>query len=241
MLMSVEQLSLDPRKWRLFLPIGYRECPDGYTKETIWDYRLWEATEHFKHFKYKERFPPDKFPRILMIGAGTGAEVKAAQEYGYKPVGIGLLSPEQVIYARQQGVDFRVMDMHDLKFPNGSFDVVYCEHSFEHCVNPWLLCTEIWSVLRPHGRWWIHLPTWQNSDKDGPSNIHFMILPPWFMKPLFERSGFKILYFEDNDARYQYLLERQPLEEITPEPSGHSEKSIVDLLRRRLEIGREYR
>ena len=234
-LVEIESLSLDHRKWRFFLEIGYRQLPDGYTRETIWDYRLWEAREHFKHYKYDERFPPDKFPRMLMLGAGTGAEVKAAQEYGYEAVGIGLLGKEQLEYARSQGVDMRLMDMHDLKFPNESFDVVWCDNSWEHCVHPWLLCTEVWAVLRSYGRWWINLPTWQNSDKDGPSNQHFMILPPWFMKPMLRRSGFRTLYFEDNEVRYQYLLERLPLEEV-----GHRNKSIIDSLQKRLKIGMGY-
>ena len=238
--MSVEQLSLDSRKWRLFLSMGHHDCPEGHTKESIFEHRLWEATDHFKHFKYEERFPPDKFPRMLMIGAGTGAEIKAAQEYGYKPIGIGLLIPEQVEYAKQQGVDFRVMDMHDLRFPNESFDVAYCDMSFEHCVNPWLVCMEVWTVLRPYGRWWMNLPTWKSSDKDGPSNQHFMVLPPGFMRPMFKRSGFRELYFEDNEVRYQYLLERLPLEEVDVEQVEHRKKSIVSLLRKRLEIGREY-
>lgn len=236
----VETLSLDIRKWRLFLPIGYRECPEGYTKESIWEYRLWEATEHFKYFQYDERFPPKEFPRMLMIGAGTGAEVKAAQMYGYRPIGVGLLGSEQVEYALSQGVDFRVMDMHDLKFPNESFDVAYCDMSFEHCANPWLVCMEVWAVLRPYGRWWMNLPTWQSSDKDGPSNQHFMVLPPWFMKPMFRRSGFKELYFEDNEIRYQYLLERLPLDKIDTETMIDRNKSIISLLQKRLEMGREY-
>ncbi|MBA7617628.1 hypothetical protein ES703_24944 [subsurface metagenome] len=175
-----------------------------------------------------------------MIGAGTGAELKAAQELGYRPVGIGLLVADQVEYAKSRDVDFRIMDMHDLKFPNESFDVVYCDMSFEHCVNPWLVCMEVWAVLKPYGRWWVNLPTWQSSDKTGPSINHFMVLPPWFMKPMFRRSGFKELYFEDNNMRYQYLLERLPLEEVEPDPTDHNLKSIIGLLRKRLEIGSEY-
>lgn len=238
----VEMLSMDQRKWQLFLPIGHRELPEGYTKETIWEYRLWEAGEHFKHFNYTERFPPEQFPRMLMIGAGTGAEVKAAQIYGYKPIGIGLLNLEQTEYAIKQGVDFRIMDMHDLKFPNESFDVAYCDMSFEHCANPWLVCIEVWACLRKSGRWWINLPTWQSSDKDGPSNMHFMILPPWFMRPMFRRTGFRELYFEDNEVRYQYLLEKMSLEEITDEPRGQEiGKTLQGALRKRLEIGREYK
>lgn len=36
---------LDNRKWQLFLPF-LTDIPQGYTKDTIWDYRLWEAREH---------------------------------------------------------------------------------------------------------------------------------------------------------------------------------------------------
>lgn len=240
-MLKIEDLALDPRKHRLFVPTyEVRQLPEGYNMKTIWDYRLWEAREHFKHYQYQTRFPPDKYPRMLMLGAGTGAELQAAKEYGYKPVGIGLLPPEQVEFARQQGVDFRVMDMHDLKFPNESFDVAYCSHSFEHCCNPWLVCIEVWAALRPGGRWWINLPTWQSSDKDGPSNQHFMVLPPWFMKPMFKRSGFKELFFEDNDVRYQYLLEKLPLDTVDSETATDRNKSLVSQLRIRLEIGQEY-
>jgi SAM-dependent methyltransferase len=239
--MKIEELNIDPRKWRLFLPTSeIRQLPTGYTLQGIWDYRLWEAREHFKYFNYQERFPPGEYPRLLMLGAGTGAEIKAAQEYGYKAVGIGLLPEEQVNFALAQGVDFRLMDMHDLKFPNESFDVVYCSHSFEHCANPWLVCVEVWATLRPYGRWWINLPTWQSSDKDGPSNQHFSVLPPWFMRPMFKRSGFKELYFEDNEINYQYLLEKLPLNEINVEQASDRAKSLISQLSTRLQIGKEY-
>jgi len=62
------------------------------------------------------------------------------------------------------------------------------------------------------------------------------------MRPMFKRCGFKELYFEDNEARYQFLLEKVPLNEIDPEfsGSGRRKKSMVDQLAKRLEIGREY-
>lgn len=237
---KLKELTLDAKKWRLFLPGGeltYR--PDtGYTIQGIWELRLGQARDRLKYADYQGRFPPDKFPRMLMIGAGTGAEIKAAQEFGYKATGIGFVPFEQLEYAKQQGVDFRIMDMHDLKFPNESFDIVYADSSFEHCLHPWLVCVEVWAVLRPYGRWWLNLPTWQASDKDGPTNQHFMVLPPWFMKPMFMRSGFRVIHFEDNEVRYQYLLEKIPMEEMTKLiNSGEIKKSIQEQLRKRLELG----
>ncbi len=239
---SVRELELDQRKWRLFLIIGYRQNPEEFTDEGIFNHRLEEARLHLQYFDYQNRFPREEFPRMLMLGAGTGAEVLAAKELGYDAVGIGFLNQDQVEYAQSRGADMRVMDMHDLKFPNERFDVAFCNHSFEHCQQPWLVCAEVWASLRPGGRWWINLPTWQHSDKDGPSNEHFMILRPWYMRPMFRRCGFKELYFEDNEARYQFLLEKVPLDEIDPEfsGSGRRKKSMVDQLAKRLEIGREY-
>lgn len=229
------ELVLDNRKWQFFCPYQ-TDIPQGYTKDTIWDYRLWEAREHFKHFRYQERFPPDKFPRMLMIGAGTGAEVKAAQEYGYSPIGIGLLNPDQVEYAHQQGVDFRVMDMHDLKFPNESVDIVFSKYSFEHCIHPWLAAMEAYCVLRPYGRWWNAMTVYKaGTDSDGPKHEHFMVLPEWFLAPLFRRTGFRILHWEDSEVRYECLLERLPLKDVV------ERGSIVGLLKKRLELGREYK
>jgi len=234
--MKAEELCLDPRKWRLFLVNGRPRIPKGYTKETIWDHRLEEARLYFKYAKYDERFPPAKYPRMIMIGAGVGAELKAAKEYGYKPIGIGLLNLEQVTYARQQGVDFKIMDMHDLKFPNERFDIAYSMASFEHCVNPWLACIETWTVLRPYGRWWIWMGPYKGvtADSDGPGYQHFMTLPHWYIVPLFRRCGFKVLEYEDSNLRYWFLLEKMPLEEI------RINKNVAGLLKRRLEIGREY-
>lgn len=238
----VELLSMDQRKWRLFLIIGYREKPKGFTYEGIFSHRLEEAKLHLEYFDYQRNFPPDQYPRMIMLGAGTGAEVLAANELGYEAVGVGLLEPEQIEYARSRGVDMRLMDMHDLRFPNESFDIAFCNHSFEHCQQPWMVCMEVWATLRPRGRWWINLPTWQHADKDGPSNRHYMILPPWFMKPMFKRCGFKLIHFRDDKMWYQYMLEKMPLSEIDPEieNSGMEKRSLVDQLEKRLEIGSEY-
>jgi len=90
------------------------------------------------------------------------------------------------------------------------------------------VCMEVWSVLRRGGRWWINLPTWR--EEGGPSKEHYMILPTWFMKPLLEKSGFRIVYSSDESIEYQYLLEKVSLEEII------DAKSIRYLLAKRLEM-----
>jgi len=237
----MNELKLDPRKHNLFVIEGYRQLPKGETPESIFNYRLEEARGHMKYSHFAENFPPDRFPRMLCLGAGTGAEVQAAKEYGYDAVGVGILRDIQRIYAESRGVNFRVMDMHDLKFPNGSFDVVYSHDSFEHGVNPWLMCMEVWAVLRPGGKWWMRLPSMKEVEEaGGPSNEHFLLLLPEFMSPMFKRSGFRVLKMRNDDLFYTYLVERLPFDQIDPEERNHRKHSIVDQLEARLEIGKEY-
>lgn len=236
------KLDIDPRKHKFFLHTGYHQLPGEWTPETIFNHRLKEARLQFQYAKYDERFPPESYPRLLCLGAGTGAEVLAAMEYGYKAIGIGLLGEEQVNYARSRGVDFRVMDMHDLKFPNKRFDAVYANASVEHCVNPWLVCAEVYATLRDHGLWWMTLDPYQEGcpGADGPKNHHYMILPQWFMCPMFRRSGFRVLYIEDSNLRYQYLVEKLPIEDVPKEQKRNLSNSIFQVLIYRMKLGEEY-
>ncbi|MCK4266507.1 MAG: class I SAM-dependent methyltransferase [Thermoplasmata archaeon] len=230
------KLKLDYRKHNLFVIEGYRQLPEGHTPESIFNYRLEEARQHMKYSHFKENFPPEEFPRMLCLGAGTGAEVLAAKEYGYDAVGVGILGDIQRTYAESRGVDFRLMDMHDLKFPNESFDVVYAKYSFEHCVNPWLVCAEVYAVLRDYGRWFLLLDPYQaTAGASGPKMIHYMILKPWFMNPMFKRSGFRILWMDDSPIRYHYLLEKLPFDKM------EVKYDIKPILKARLELGREYK
>jgi SAM-dependent methyltransferase len=232
-------MSVVSKKWRLFLIEGYRQLPDGWTAEDIFDHRLEEAQMDFIHFKYDERFPPDKFPKMLCIGAGTGAEVLAAKEYGYDAVGIGILNHNQIRYARSRGAIMFNMDMHDIVgLPVESFDVIYSRDSLEHAVAPWIAVAEAWAMLRPGGRWWITMGPYKGDAQDsrGPTNDHFSVLPGWVWDSIFKRSGFKILEKMDDELLFRYLLEKLPLDKIDPEYENHQNLAIVDQLRARLQM-----
>lgn len=61
---------------------------------------------------------------ILCVGCRDDDEIKYFQKCGAgKVTGIDLYNA---------GKNTLIMDMHDLKFPDSSFDVVYSRHSFEH-------------------------------------------------------------------------------------------------------------
>lgn len=218
----------DLRKWNLFLYHNYVDMAEGHTFATIFDLRLEEARQQIQ--VRNSHFPPSTYPRMLIIGPGPGTEILAGKEIGYDATGIGLICDEQYQYALSRGADFHRMDMHDIRIPNESFDVIYSHHSFEHCVHPWLVCIEMWAVLRVGGRVFIEMP----EPDSGLSKNHTMVLPPEFMKKMFEASGFKTL----ENQRHKHLFEKISIEELQSSPIA--QYSVWPQLAKRLELGREY-
>jgi SAM-dependent methyltransferase len=54
-------------------------------------------------------------------------------------------------------IDFKY-DVHNLGFPDSSFDVVVCDAVLEHVLYPQKAVDELFRVLRPGGRVWVGLP-----------------------------------------------------------------------------------
>jgi len=52
-------------------------------------------------------------------------------------------------------------DVHDLKFPGASFDIVVCDAVLEHVSHPQKAVDELFRVLRPGGLVWVGLPWMQ--------------------------------------------------------------------------------
>lgn len=49
-------------------------------------------------------------------------------------------------------------DIHDLQFPDASFDVAVCISVLEHVANPWRAVSELVRVLKPGGHLWLQSP-----------------------------------------------------------------------------------
>jgi SAM-dependent methyltransferase len=80
---------------------------------------------------------------ILCVGCRDTDEIRYFRKRGAeRVVGIDLYSDDP---------DILVMDMHDLKFADGSFDVVYSRHSFEHAYDKTKAGHEFVRVLRDQG------------------------------------------------------------------------------------------
>jgi SAM-dependent methyltransferase len=87
---------------------------------------------------------------VLCVGCRNDDEIRYFRKRGAgRVIGIDLYDA---------GPDIVSMDMHDLKFPDNSFDVVYSRHSFEHAYDKRKAGHEFIRVLRPHGVVVIEVP-----------------------------------------------------------------------------------
>ena len=87
---------------------------------------------------------------ILCVGSRNIGEIIYFQERGaHDVVGIDLFSEDKEIL---------VMDMHDMRFSDDSFDVVLSSHSLEHSLDPQKVALEFVRVVRNSGIIAIEVP-----------------------------------------------------------------------------------
>jgi ubiquinone/menaquinone biosynthesis C-methylase UbiE len=94
--------------------------------------------------------------RLLDVGCGTGAAVRAAAEVAERAVGVDL-SPKMLAEARDRAaglsnVEFVEGDSENLPFGDGEFTAVLCTTSLHHYPHPDAAAREIARVLAPSGR-----------------------------------------------------------------------------------------
>jgi SAM-dependent methyltransferase len=77
---------------------------------------------------------------VLCVGCRNSLELDRFRARGFgEVVGIDVFS---------QSPDILVMDMHEMSFPNNSFDVVYASHALEHAYDPERVVGQIERVAR---------------------------------------------------------------------------------------------
>lgn len=169
--------------------------------------------------------PPEKYPKMLNIGAGEGLETRVLKDLGYDVTGIvrGEINLEYA-HKNYPDIHFIEADMHDLPFLNESFDAVYMNQTFEHSYAPFIFLLELYSILKPSGRIWTAMPEFKEIDDptigepNKLSHHHPNTLCYNLLKQLFESTGFKIIqntsiknnpYFDN-----PYLLEKIPIEKL---------------------------
>ena len=111
--------------------------------------------------KYAEHLAAGESTRVLEVGCGTGATLRALasrRDFSGKAVGVDQ-SPHFVAAAQKFAgeenlvgrVEFRVGDAHRLDFPDASFDVVFAHTLISHVTDPVEVLREMVRIVRPGG------------------------------------------------------------------------------------------
>jgi ubiquinone/menaquinone biosynthesis C-methylase UbiE len=96
--------------------------------------------------------------RVLDLASGTGELERRMVDATPDVEIVGVdLAPSMVERSRAKlegvsGVQFRQADVHDLPFPDRSFDLVVCANTFHYFTDPHVVLDEAARVLRPTGR-----------------------------------------------------------------------------------------
>jgi SAM-dependent methyltransferase len=97
--------------------------------------------------------------RVLEVGCGTGCDLLQFARHGAQAVGVDI-TPEHLRLARErvgQLAEVREADATKLPFADGSFDYVYSHGVLHHIENPRQAVEEIFRVLKPGGRFNVHV------------------------------------------------------------------------------------
>jgi SAM-dependent methyltransferase len=110
---------------------------------------LYEAAEFRNH----------RGERVLEIGCGTGCDLLQFAKHGAIATGVDI-TPEHLELARQRVGDLATVmeaDARNLPFPDACFDYVYSYGVLHHSDEPRKIVEEIFRVLRPGGRFNVHV------------------------------------------------------------------------------------
>ncbi len=153
----------------------------------------------------RRHFPADRTTPVLDLGCGAGTLLAAAQAAGYaRLMGVDV-SPEQVARARELGIEVRPGDLLETlrDLPEASQGVVTAFDVLEHFTKDEIVpfVDGVYRVLRPGGRWILHLPNgaspFGGAIRYGDFT-HELAFTPKSLRQLLVSSGFSdIQCFED--------------------------------------------
>ncbi|HZI32493.1 MAG TPA: class I SAM-dependent methyltransferase [Candidatus Binatia bacterium] len=111
----------------------------------------WRARQVLRRLKRKQ-------PRVLDVGCGRGLLLRAFQRNGCDVTGTEF-SDDACRFAREVlKLPVRVGLLHELNFPDRSFDIVVMWHVLEHVSDPRPTLAEVSRILRPGGIFLVAVP-----------------------------------------------------------------------------------
>lgn len=108
-----------------------------------------------------ETLLPKKMERVLDVGCGSGATLQwLKSEKGCSWVG-GIELTEDAAGRAKKGLDFFLeanIEEVELPIESGSLDLILCLDVLEHLVDPWLVVSRLFLLLKPGGALIVSLP-----------------------------------------------------------------------------------
>jgi len=102
----------------------------------------------------------DKKVRVLDIGCGRGLLLKHFNSLGCECYGVerkGVFKTE-----KRDNVNYYTNSLHEIKFPQNSFDIVILWHVLEHIQDPNKLIIEVKRILKTNGFLWVAVPNFES-------------------------------------------------------------------------------
>lgn len=138
--------------------------------------------------------------RILDVGCGRGDFLALMKERGWEATGLEL-DRRVAAYAVKSGLDLRVGNLEDVRFPDGHFDAVTLWHVFEHLREPGRVLNECRRILKPGGLLVVAVPNLESLQARLTGRHWFHLDLPYHLyhyslksiKRLLEISGFEVV------------------------------------------------
>ena len=186
-------------------------------RKTVYSEPKFPWHENIIDSAFDQFIKPDSFENVLDVGFGTGYSLEKFKKFGINPIGITLDNSE-LQCALLLKYDVHMMDMANLDFDDGKFDLVWCRHTLEHSSMPMIALMEFHRVLGKSGHLYIEVPADNVMHIENPN--HFSIFSDGAWQALFRKAAFTLLHRGQftvahpngkqkwYDMYYQYWLRR---------------------------------
>lgn len=129
---------------------------------------------------------------LLVIGAGSGGEVKVLQDQGFNVSGTTIIYKDVKFAKKNYGIDLVLEDFHDMKsFSAGQFNGVYSSNSLEHALSPLIALFEVRRILSVGGKFFLKIPS--DTIKENHGLQHYSVLSKDLWFHLFNLCGFDVV------------------------------------------------
>jgi SAM-dependent methyltransferase len=143
------------------------------------------------------------FTSVLDVGCGANA---VAQSFFLGKEYTGISLGDDAILAQGQGKNVLDMDMSFMDFPEDSFDLVWCRHTFEHSPVPLLTLMEFHRVAKT----WLCLIVPNPNRFTWAGRNHYSVTEPRQLVWLLRRAGWKPEKIELNSEEFRFLCAKSP-------------------------------